>query len=65
MKDADTHFIHELEKLYQYMYGAHHAIDHDYGSQCLHTACHKLDEIIQNIKIHSAKQVAFIATREA
>lgn len=44
--------IHELEKLYQFIYGCHMACDHENSSASLHYACHKLEEIINNIKVN-------------
>lgn len=48
---TNFNLIHELEKLHEYLYGAHHATDDDELSAVCHTACHKIDEIINNQKI--------------
>lgn len=62
MYKQDHTIVHELEKLYQYLYGAHHATNDDECSQVLHTSCHKLDQIIQSIRLYHAKNPAFIAS---
>lgn len=41
----DRNLIHELQKLHQYLLGAHHATENEEASSVLHTACHRLDEI--------------------
>ncbi len=45
----DFNLKHELEKLHQYLYGAHHATDDAEASEVFHTACHKVDDIINKI----------------
>lgn len=44
----------ELNKLYHYLHGAHHATNDENCSFVLHTACHKVEEIINNIKLRDS-----------
>jgi hypothetical protein len=42
--------IIELEKVYNYLMGAHHATSDENSSSCFHMACHKLDDVINLLK---------------
>lgn len=42
--------IHKLEKLHQYLHGAHSVCDHDNSSATFHQACHAVQELINWIK---------------
>jgi len=44
----------ELKKLYQYLYGAYHATNDDNAGRVLHTACHRLEEIINAMELQKA-----------
>ena len=48
----DFNAIHELEKLYQYLKGAHDASDHVTSCDTFYIAFNTIDEIITNIKLH-------------
>lgn len=39
----------ELEKLYQFLHGAHNASNDENASATFHQACHKLQDIIKDI----------------
>jgi hypothetical protein len=41
-----------LEKLYEFLYGAHLATTESESSATFHMACHKITEIIQEIKLN-------------
>jgi len=41
---------HNLEKLREFLHGAHLATNDDNSGSVLHMACHKIDEIILEIK---------------
>jgi hypothetical protein len=41
---------HELEKLRDFLHGAHLATSQDEASGTFHHACHKLDEILKEYK---------------
>jgi hypothetical protein len=45
----------ELEKLSQFLHGAHSVCDHDNSSMTFHMAKHTLDEIITEIKLNHAR----------
>ena len=42
--------IHRLEKLHQYLHGAHSVCDHENSCATFHQACHITEEIINWIK---------------
>ncbi len=46
--------LHELEKLSNFLHGAHSASDHENSSATFHNAKHMLDEIITKIKLNYA-----------
>ncbi len=41
----------ELELLHEYTLGAHHASDNENASTVLHSICHRLSDIRNNIKL--------------
>ncbi len=44
----------KLNNLYEYMKGAHHATNDENFSMVLHEACHRVDEILNKVKITNA-----------
>ncbi len=51
MDNKEQKLVHELDKLYQYLHGAHSVCDHDNSSATFHQAAHALQEIINLIKL--------------
>lgn len=49
--------VHALEKLHQYLHGAHSVCDHDNSSSTFHQAAHTVMEIITLIKINKAEVI--------
>jgi hypothetical protein len=43
--------IHDLERLWSFLNGAHLASNDEAATGCFHQACHRLDEIITKIKL--------------
>ena len=46
----ERELVHKLEKLYQYLHGAHSVCDHENSSSTFHQACHTAQEIINWIE---------------
>lgn len=42
----EDNMVHKLEKLHQYLSGAHSVCDHDNYSETFHVAAHAVQEII-------------------
>lgn len=40
---------HELDKLYQFLHGAHSASNDENASATFHMACHKLQDIMKDM----------------
>lgn len=54
--------LDKLQHLYHYLHGAHSVCDHDNSSATFHHACHKLDEIINDIKANTP--TSYIVSKE-
>ena len=50
----DFKVMEELNNLYEYMKGAHHATNDENVSMVLHEACHRVNEIRNKVKITNA-----------
>lgn len=50
LEKKEHELIHKLEKLHQYLCGAHSACDHDNSSATFHVAAHTVLEIISWMK---------------
>ena len=46
----EMQLVHRLEKLHQFLHGAHSACDHDNSSATFHQACHITQDIINWIR---------------
>lgn len=46
----ENQLVHKLEKLHQFLHGAHSVCDHENSSATFHQACHITKEIIFWIK---------------
>ncbi len=46
----EDELVHKLEKLHQYLSGAHSVCDHDNSSATFHQASHTIQELISWIK---------------
>lgn len=55
--------IHELEKLYQFLDGAHHACEDETISSTFLLACHKIQEIINAINLKESPLASDICSR--
>lgn len=42
--------LHELEKIYHYLHGAHSASNDENASATFHQSCHKLQDLINELK---------------
>lgn len=49
---TDNKLIHALEKLHQFLHGAHLATPDIDAAETFHHACHKIEDIIKDIKNH-------------